>query len=145
MVDFCEDGPRCWCPTRLYHSTVSGIRARYCLQVFVLKCESIKIDRLKKIKNGCDFSPAQGMLLCVSCVVVHCLALFPLPFPPNRLPCDMVETLLEVKARVIRQQQERTDERIRELRRERRENIIRESVSEVRERAREEQRLRTEA
>jgi hypothetical protein len=57
----------------------------------------------------------------------------------------MVETLSEVKARVIRQQQERTDERIRELRRERRESIIRESVSEVRERAREEQRLRTEA
>jgi hypothetical protein len=57
----------------------------------------------------------------------------------------MVETLSEVKARVIRQQQERTDERIRELRRERRENIIRESVSEVRVRAREEQRLRTEA
>ena len=62
-----------------------------------------------------------------------------------RVTCDMVETLSEVKARVIRQQQERTDERIRELRRERRESIIRESVSEVRERAREEQRLRTEA
>ena len=57
----------------------------------------------------------------------------------------MVETLSEVKARVIRQQQERTDERIRELRRERRENIVRESVGEVRVRVREEQRLRTEA
>ena len=29
MGDFCDDGPRFWCPTRLYHSTVSGIRARY--------------------------------------------------------------------------------------------------------------------
>ena len=85
------------------------------------------------------------MLLCLSCVVVHCLALFPIPFPPTPLACDMPVTLSEVQARVIRQQQERTDERIRELRRERRENIIRESVSEVRERAREEQRLRTEA
>ena len=28
MVDICDDGPRFWCPTRLYHSTVSGIRAR---------------------------------------------------------------------------------------------------------------------
>ncbi len=78
-------------------------------------------------------------------MVVHCLALFPIPLPHNRLACDMPETLSEVKARVIRQQQERTDERIRELRRERRENIVRESVGEVRVRAREEQRLRTEA
>ena len=53
----------------------------------------------------------------------------------------MPETLSEVKARVVRQQKERTDERIRELRCERRENTIRETV---RVRAREEQRVRTE-
>jgi hypothetical protein len=115
MVDFCEDGPRCWCPTRLYHSTVSGIRARYCLQVFVLKCQSIKIDRLKNIKNGYDFSLAQGVLLCVSCVVVHCLALFPIPIPSNPLLFEMPETLSEVKATMLRKQKERTDDRIRQL------------------------------
>ena len=45
---------------------------------------------------------------------------------------------------MFRQQKERTDERIRELRCERRQNIIREVVGEVRVRAREEQRVRTE-
>jgi hypothetical protein len=54
----------------------------------------------------------------------------------------MQESLPEVKARVLRQQKERTDERIRELRCERRQNIIREAVGEVRVRAREEQRVR---
>ena len=27
--DFCDDGPRFWCPTRLYHSGVSGIRGSF--------------------------------------------------------------------------------------------------------------------
>ena len=81
-------------------------------------------------------------MLCVSCVVVHCLALIPFLPPPAPLPCEMQESLPEVKARVLRQQKERTDERIRELRCERRQNIIREAVGEVRVRAREEQRVR---
>jgi hypothetical protein len=50
-----------------------------------------------------------------------------LPFPPNPLPFEMPETS---KSRVLRQQKqkERTDERIRQLRRKRRDNIIRETV-----------------
>jgi hypothetical protein len=90
----------------------------------------IKIERLKNIKDGYDLSPAQGVLLCVSCVVVHCLASCFVSFPPNPLPLpfEMPETPYEAKARVLRQQKERTEERIRQLRRERRDNIIRETV-----------------
>jgi hypothetical protein len=60
----------------------------------------------------------------VSCVVVHSLALS--PFPPTPSPETPYE--VKVKAIVLRQQKERTDERIRQLRRERRDNIIRETV-----------------
>jgi len=60
------------------------------------------------------------------------------------ISCEMIESLSEVKARLLREQRERTDERIRELRCERRQNIKRETLGEVRVRAREEQRVRTE-
>jgi hypothetical protein len=36
---------------------VSGIRAMNYRNLYI-KCESIKIDRLKNIKDGYDFSPA---------------------------------------------------------------------------------------
>jgi len=63
---------------------------------------------------------------------------------PKPISCEMPESLSEVKARLLREQRERTDERIRELRCERRQNIKRETLGEVRVRAREEQRVRTE-
>ncbi len=49
-------------------------------------------------------------------------------------PLEMPETPYEVKARVLRQQKERTDEKMRQLkfRHERRDDIIRETVDQVR-------------
>ncbi len=74
------------------------------MYVFVLKCESIKIDRLKNIKDGYDFSPAQGVLRVAVRVLFgcHCLALSPFAFAPTLSPLtfEMPETPYEVKARV---------------------------------------------
>ena len=57
--------------------------------------------------------------------------------------CEMPESLLEVKARVVRELRERQCKRISELRPER-DKLIRETIEQVRVRVSAEQRLRTE-
>jgi hypothetical protein len=69
---------------------------------------------------------------------------FVFSLPPFSNPvCYMPESLSAVKARVVREQSERTCKRVKELRPER-EKIIRETIEEFRVRVREEQRRRTE-
>ena len=86
-----------------------------------MKMYDSKNRPVKKIKLRLRLARAQGVLSCVVCVF---FLSFVFSLPPFSNPvCDMLESLSAVKARVVREQRERTRKRVRELRPER-ENII---------------------